>query len=780
MTTVRSLSLRARVALVAGALVTTVAMFSFGWFEPIEDRLTAARASLLDSAPTGQVAVVEIDARSLARLHHWPWSRHYHAGVVERLHAAGANLIAFDVDFSAPSEASGDAAFANAIRQAQPVILPIFQQRASDQATASSAIESKPATVFETAWVGGVNIFPGIDGVVRDYPAATMIAGHIRPSISALLAENDTLGDRVFQPDWAIDVRKIPRFSFVDVLAGRIPARDLAGKRIIIGATAIELGDHYVVPRFGSIPGVVIQALAADSLIQGRALMRTGWLPTLVAAALVALVLGLGVYRRFRYSFSAAALAVVSVTLALPIALQSRWPVSIDSAPVLFVALVVTAARVAFELRRQLVLRALLDSETKLPNRQSLEIALAASVKDPCVLAAAGLERFELIRDALGMAAVTDMVKEIAARIEAAIDGPVYRIAPDVVAWCQPAEEDAAIAARVVAITQGFRQPVSTSAGLVDVGLTVGLDRDGGAGLVVLRIEHALAAIGTARAAGDLCHWYQGADPTVRRKVSLMGELRNGLAAGDVTVFYQPKLDLRRNLIADAEALVRWYHPTQGNISPDEFIPLAETTGVISEVTDYVLRTALNDCARWQGMGTPMRVAINASAGDIANAHFADKIKSLLHDFGLPPSAIAIEITESALIRSPDVAIFVLKSLREFGVRLSIDDYGTGLSTLSYLKQLPVHELKIDKSFVTSLCQKNSDSDTIMVRSTINLAHDLGLQVVAEGIEDQATIDLLRTFGCDYAQGYFIGKPMPFDALTQLVNHRAEPVRLIA
>lgn len=749
-------------------IIVTSILLVAGAFEPLENRLTSLRAQMLDRAPTGEVAIVEIDARSLAELSTWPWSRHYHAEAVKRLHSSGAEIIAFDVDFSALSEPSGDRAFAVALRDAEPVILPIFQQSASDQSARDAIIRSEPAPAFDAAWVGGVNIFPGADGVVREYPAATIIGGKIRPSIAALLAERDELGDRVFHPDWAIDAGRIPRFSFVDIVKGRIPRELIAGKRIVIGGTAIELGDRYTVPRYGSVPGVVVQALATESLLQGRALSRSGGLATLVGIFLIAGALGLGGFRRFNRTFPPAVFAIVLLLAIGPAVVQARWPVSIDSGALLFTALACVALRVLIEARRRIALKSVVDGETDLPNRLALEARLAATEDSSPVLATAAIERFDSIRDAIGTNAVVDLVRAASARIERRIDGPVYRIAPDILAWLQPevGDGDVSNAALVLEITELFREPVVTQEGGVDVRLTIGLDRDPIAKGIVAKIERALAAISTARAAGDTCHWYQGADPGVRRELSLMGDLRRGMAAGEVTVAYQPKLDLRSGKISHAEALVRWHHPIDGIIAPDRFIPLAESTGVVRELTDFVMHAVVADCARLQAEGRQMCIAVNVSAADIASLEFVDRVKCILQEHGVSPSNLGLEVTESAIIRSTTAAISVLTALREHGIRLSIDDYGTGQSTLSYLKQLPVHELKIDKSFISSIC--GNASDEIMVRSTIDMAHDLGLQVVAEGVEDAATIQLLSSLGCDYIQGYLVGKAMPLDTLCQV------------
>jgi EAL domain-containing protein (putative c-di-GMP-specific phosphodiesterase class I) len=342
----------------------------------------------------------------------------------------------------------------------------------------------------------------------------------------------------------------------------------------------------------------------------------------------------------------------------------------------------------------------------------------------------------------------------------------VYRIAPDVIAWLLKADEESVIRS----VQSAFREPVHTNVGPVDVTLTMGLDPPDGSERTVLRIERALAAVSAARSAGKSFEWYQGTERQARRQLSMMSDLRQAMEKGRLQLAYQPKMALGTNRIGDAEALIRWYDADGKTVSPDEFIPLAEATGVIREVTLFALRSATVELRQWAQEGVAMRVAVNISALDLATADFAQEVEAILTESSVPASQLALEVTESALIRSPAEAIATLKALRAKGIRLSVDDYGTGQSTLSYLKHLPVHEVKIDKSFITHLA--TSESDRIMVRSTINLAHELGLQVVAEGIEDQATLDVLRSLGCDYAQGYFISKPIRSLAFFELVAGR--------
>ena len=763
--------------LVLAALVALSAslLSAAGLFGAVEDSLASWRAKSLTRQPTGETVIVEIDARSIAELRSWPWPRRYHAQAVRKLHQAGALIIAFDVDFSARSD-SGDAELAAAIREAGHVILPIFQQRASSRSDEESFIASRPDAAFRDAWVGGVNIFPDHDGVVREYPAATYVDGAIQPSIATLLSEKDGLGDRSFLPDWAIAADRIPRVSFIDLLNGRVPEDSLRGKRVLIGATAIELGDRYTVPRFGVLPGVVVQALAAESLLQDRAVQRTGFAVTLLGALLIALLLA---PRPLEAPARYAALSTLTVVaiFAVPLLAQREFAISMDSSAWLFTAFAMAGAQATLEARRRLRLRDELDADSGLPNRSLLEKQLSDPKTASAVLVTAGIERFEVIREGIGLAATNEMIRNAADIIGQTIGGPVYRLAPDVLGWLV-CGEDADALDSLGRIQSAFRESVITKAGAVDVTLTAGLASNDRALAAVLLIEHALSAIRTARALGKAHDWYRGTDPQLRRELSLMSDLRGAMEQGRLGLAYQPKLSLATDRIADGEALIRWFEGDGRVLPPDKFIPLAEATGVIHEVTIFALQSAASDLRRWAGEGLVVRAAVNVSALDLTAPKFADRVLGILRENAVPPEQLALEVTESALIRSADEVAATLSRLRDSGIRLSVDDYGTGQSTLSYLKHLPVHELKIDKTFVSSLA--HDENDRIMVRSTINLAHDLGLQVVAEGIEDQQTLNILRQLGCDYAQGYFISRPVKPEEFIALVSQSAKNHRRVA
>jgi EAL domain-containing protein (putative c-di-GMP-specific phosphodiesterase class I) len=255
------------------------------------------------------------------------------------------------------------------------------------------------------------------------------------------------------------------------------------------------------------------------------------------------------------------------------------------------------------------------------------------------------------------------------------------------------------------------------------------------------------------------------ADPYSASKLSMVAELRRALTEGQLEVHYQPKASLSDGEVAGVEALVRWNHPERGLIPPNDFIPLAEHTGLINRLTVYVLDAALRQCAEWHGIGLELAVAVNLSARNIADPELPDMVAGLLQDHGVAPSRLVLELTESTLMADPVQAKDVLARLHAMGVGLAIDDFGTGYSSLTYLSELPVTELKIDRSFVMSMA--TSDGDAFIVRATIDLGRNLGLRVVAEGVETESVWNRLAELGCDVGQGYYLSRPVPATELTR-------------
>ena len=279
-----------------------------------------------------------------------------------------------------------------------------------------------------------------------------------------------------------------------------------------------------------------------------------------------------------------------------------------------------------------------------------------------------------------------------------------------------------------------------------------------------------------AKASADRCAAYRtGRDEGQKERLALVNALRLAIPRGELRLEFQPKWDLRRRQAAHAEALVRWQHPELGLLMPGRFITLAEHSGRIREITEWALDAALRDTAIWQAEGVRMGVAVNLSALDLLNPDLPEYVRQVLRKHKIAPTDLLLEITESMLMRDAISALAILHELRDLGVELAIDDFGTGYSSLSYLQKLPVSELKIDRGFVRNMVK--GDEAEVIVRATIDLGHNLGLRVIAEGVEDASALALLHTMGCDQAQGYFIARPMPASAIARW--HQTRSLELI-
>ncbi|MFQ5950311.1 MAG: putative bifunctional diguanylate cyclase/phosphodiesterase, partial [Nitrospiria bacterium] len=253
-------------------------------------------------------------------------------------------------------------------------------------------------------------------------------------------------------------------------------------------------------------------------------------------------------------------------------------------------------------------------------------------------------------------------------------------------------------------------------------------------------------------------------------RLALMGELRHAIEEKQLLLHYQPKVNLQTNRITGVEALVRWQHPKLGMVPPVQFILPAEQTGMIKSLTQWVLQEALSQSRRWQQDGLRINLSVNLSARNLQDTVLPGQIARLLQTYGITPSSLEVEITESAIMTDEKHARDVLTEIGNMGISISIDDFGMGYSSLSYIKKLAVNRIKIDKSFVESMSVNHDDE--VIVRSTINLGHNLGLKVVAEGVENQETWNRLVALGCDEAQGYYMKRPAPAEELTRWMNEK--------
>ncbi|MEJ0060134.1 MAG: EAL domain-containing protein [Terricaulis sp.] len=418
------------------------------------------------------------------------------------------------------------------------------------------------------------------------------------------------------------------------------------------------------------------------------------------------------------------------------------------------------AMAAAIQLReRKITQLAFHDSETRLPNRAALERRLVAMLKQPrgFVVVAIGIDRFAHMRGAIGYAHASSFLQQLGVRLtQLAPNAPMARLSNDVLAVALLADNDSEALRRVQGLLANLEQSLRIDEQVVDVNVTIGVAApEGKAASPGDVIEHASIALDQARAARAKIAFFDKAaygDPT--RNLSLMGDMHRAMDNGEIGLFYQLKMDFRSNTIESAEALVRWRHPRRGMISPDLFVPMAEETGHVRALTEWVLARAVEEQGMLADAGFPLAISVNISGRLVGDRDFAHAalaaVKGARHD-------LCFEITETAVIDNPEIALENIELFARHGIKIAIDDYGSGLSSLSYLKQMPAHELKIDKVFVQSLV--HSQRDALLVRSTIELAHGLGMRVTAEGVETPTTFALLASMGCDMAQGYFVARP---------------------
>ncbi len=409
------------------------------------------------------------------------------------------------------------------------------------------------------------------------------------------------------------------------------------------------------------------------------------------------------------------------------------------------------------------------DPLTGLPNRtlllERLKHALATTVGTPVALLLVDLDRFKDVNDTLGHHAGDLLLQQVGGRLRAAVRGDdvVARLGGDEYALLLPNADETAARQLADRLVEALEAPFQVVDQTLEIGASIGvaIAPQHGRGPHTL-LQHADVAMYQAKHDHLRVTVYDpDQDQHSLEGLALLRDLRLAILESQVTLHYQPKVEIATRQVCGVEALLRWPHPTRGLIPPDQFIPTAEQTGLIEPLTAWVLDTALRQCRAWQDEGLFLPVAVNMSPRVLQDQQLPDRLSRLLQRHGVSPSRLTLEITESSLMANPERVHGILTSLHRLGVTLSIDDFGTGYSSLAYLKELPVQELKIDKSFVLGMGDAGDTQDAAIVRSVVAMAHELHLTVVAEGVEDAQALAVLTDIGCDTIQGYYACRPVP-------------------
>lgn len=730
-------------------LLAAIVFGLIGFGELLEDGLRIGRNAIRSHPVSGDIVLVQVDDASLRKVGSWPWPRSKQGKLIGEIDRLGARRIVMDILHSSASAPAEDAALERAIARSGKVILAV-QNRVGDQQGRHDA--GMPLQRFARhAQLASISVSYNWQNSAWTIPYAADVDGRVLPSLAAATAGITGPVGQDFRIDYALDADSVPSISAADLLDGRVASEAIAGKTVVVGTNSTRIGDQYLIPGRGKRGGVFIHLLAAETLKKGTP-VDFGWIPGLLAGLAVA---ALAILARRPSLLGIAALAFAVIPLASEAGL-----VFFDITPALFLLGVVAARLVWIRSRSQ----GLVNPLTGLPN-------LAALAADPGArelpLVAVRVHNYAEIASTLDAAGERQFIEQIVARLTLGQhDRRIYQGDEGIFAWF--AAKGTPFASHLDALHALFRSPVRVGRTSIDAVLSFGVEL-GSSRSPRSRLGSALVAADEADS--EALKW-KFHDPArlqeVPWRLSLLSQLDKAIDNGEVWLAYQPKVELETGRTIGAEALARWTHPDKGPISPTEFVTAAEQHDRIEPLTDFVLDKAIEAAARIAQHDPEFGIAVNLSARMLGDRRLPARVAAILDKHGLDSSRLTLELTETAAVAGTGNGIDLLLALRDLGIKISIDDYGTGLSTLDYLKKIPASEIKIDQSFVKSM--RDNRSDLIMVQSTIALAHSLGRTVVAEGVEDQKSLEQLTMLKCDIAQGFVCGRPMSFDELVRRLS----------
>ncbi|MEU8299543.1 bifunctional diguanylate cyclase/phosphodiesterase [Micromonospora sp. NPDC048909] len=422
------------------------------------------------------------------------------------------------------------------------------------------------------------------------------------------------------------------------------------------------------------------------------------------------------------------------------------------------------------------------DGLTKLPNRRRITGALDESVKirapgEVVALLLFDVDGLRQVNESLGHAAGDKVLAEVANRLRASAPSSalVGRAGGDEFLVTMRLESAEAALELAAQLREQIRDEMVFDALTLDVDTAVGVavhpDHGSDAATLLQRVD--LAATAAKSVPGSVQLFNPALESRSLRRLGLAGDLRRALDDGELEVYFQPKVTLRDRRLVGVECLARWEHPTHGTVAPEDFVAVAEHTGQLDRLTEVVLREGLRRSRDWAQADQPLSVAVNLSPRTLTDQHFPDRVQELLTEYGVPPQRLTLEITEAGVLDGTDRPIPTLRRLRDLGVRLSVDDFGTGDSSLAHLRRLPVHEVKVDRSFVEGMA--TDPGDLAIVNAVVTLSQQFGLAVVAEGVESELTLELLQDIGCEIGQGFLFSRPLPYERLEAWFGAQIDP-----
>ena len=744
----RALGARRFPKMLAWALVMGILYGLGGGTEYDENFLRVARNRINQRDASGDIVLVGIDEKALRQVGRWPWPRGRYAELVDAIGAARPKKQVHDFMFPDASIPDEDAKLARAFQRNKNVTVGYLQRVGARDGAIEDVL---PLPMFaRNVNLASLGVRYNYANEVWAIPFSARSGQEHIPSLASVLAGVGSNSTSEFRVNYAFRPASIPAISAADVLNGKADISRLSGKTVVVAPVSTRLGDQYPVPGWGRTGGVYVQIIGAETLKAGTP-VDLGWLPGWVLAAIGAITaLKLG-GRRGAAMLVGTGLALLIVPVAL-----DRFQIYADVSAGLLVLLWTATGLAVRNMKR----RGLTNAISGLPNLLALRKA-GHELEQPLVVAR--IINYAQIVSTLSPAEERSLTEQIVARLKVGSEvATVYQGDEGIFAWTVPT--GTAIGHHVEALAALFRSPAKVAGKAFDIAVSFGVEIGSGRSQTN-RLNSALVAADEATAEGLRWKYH---DPERLKdadwRLSLLSQLDDAIDHGQVWVAYQPQVDLKTNRIRGAEALARWTHPEKGPISPSEFVAAAEQNDRIEKLTLFVLDKAIEAAAQINRDQGPFDMAVNLSARMLADKTLPSQVRAVLDRHGLDPARLTLELTETAaLASSADTG--PLFGLRDLGVKISIDDYGTGLSTLDYLKKVPATEIKIDQSFVKSM--RDHRSDLVMVQSTIALAHSLGRTVVAEGVESREILDLLIAMKCEVAQGFIVGRPSSLNDLVK-------------
>ena len=722
-------------ALVLGLLFGLVAAGEYA-----EDRLRVVRNHINERPASGDIVIVGIDEKAVTQVGRWPWPRGRYAQLVDALEAVRPDQQVHDILFPEKSDPVQDRLLAKAIDRSENLTLAYLPKAGAQEGKYEDV---RPLPEFrEHAGIGTIALRYNYANEGWFIPYGASRNGSFIPSMAAILADRNKGSEGEFRVDYAFDPASIPIYSAADVISGRVGRKELEGKTVIVGLAAERLGDQFMLPGWGKASGVYIHAIGAETLKAGSP-VDLGWVPAYLIASLLVV---LAMKRKLRAQVLLLGGGTVAM-LVVPLLLE-RTQIFADITPGLFVILWVATGITMQNMKR----RGLTNTVSGLPNLNALR--RAGHERDRPLIVARVINYPQIV-STLSVAHERALTEQIVARLKVGSEvSTVYQGDEGIFAWTVAA--GTAIGHHVEALHALFRSPAKIDGKPFDIAISFGVEIGSGRS-ISNRLGSALVAADEATTEGLRWKYH---DPERLKdaewRLSLLSQLDEAIDRGQVWVAFQPQLDLATNRVRGAEALARWTHPEKGPISPSEFVAAAEQSDRIEKLTLFVLDRAIAAAAKINHEHGPFDMAVNLSARMLGDKTLPSRVRELLDRHGLDPAHLTLELTETATLAN-GADIGPLYGLRDLGIKISIDDYGTGLSTLEYLKKIPASEIKIDQSFVKSM--RDHRSDLVMVQSTIALAHSLGRTVVAEGVESREILDMLVAMRCEIAQGFIVGRP---------------------